>query len=65
MATLLYPEDVDRRLSWPAGRSLRLARRGKLPHIILPDGEIRFEWESIEAMLQRVPADSGQEAAPC
>lgn len=51
-------EEVDRRLSWPLGRAERLARRRKLPHVILPDGSIRFEWGSIEETLKRVDADS-------
>lgn len=52
MYPLLLGEDVDRRLNWPLGRSERLARRGKLPHAVLPDGAIRFEWPSIESLLQ-------------
>jgi len=38
MPELLYPEDLDERLNWPLGRAERLARRGKLPHLVLPDG---------------------------
>ena len=53
--SLLYPEDIDNRLNWPIGRATRLAKKGKLPHIVLPDGSIRFEWESIEPLLVRVP----------
>lgn len=53
----LYPEDIDHRLNWPLGRSERLARRGRLPHVRLPDGSIRFEWDSIEALVQKVPAE--------
>jgi hypothetical protein len=52
----LYPEDVDVRLNWPLGRAERLARRGRLPYVVLPDGSIRFEWAEIEALLVRVPA---------
>ena len=35
---LIYGEDIDRRLNWPLGRAERLARRGGLPHVVLPDG---------------------------
>ncbi|NQT15094.1 MAG: hypothetical protein HQ582_20220 [Planctomycetes bacterium] len=56
MSELLYPEDLDQRLNWPLGRASRLARRGKLPHLVLPDGSIRFEWPSIEALVRRVPS---------
>jgi hypothetical protein len=52
---VLYPDDIDTRLNWPAGTAKRLARRGRLPHIRLPDGSIRFEWSEIEPLIQRVP----------
>ncbi len=59
---LLYPEDIDRRLNWPLGRAERLARRRRLPHVRLPDGSIRFEWDPIERLLDYVPAKGEQ---PC
>ena len=59
-----YPEDIDKRLNWPLGRAERLARRRQLPHVLLPDGSIRFEWEPVEAMLQHVSVGR-QEATPC
>lgn len=59
-----YPEDIDRRLSWPLGRAERLARRGDLPYVRLPDGSIRFEWEPIEALVEKVPSRR-EEAEPC
>jgi hypothetical protein len=52
---LLYGDDIDNRLNWPLGRANRLAKRGKLPHVVLPDGSIRFEWEAIEPLIVRVP----------
>ena len=48
--------DIDKRLNWPLGRAEALARRGKLPHVVLPDGLIQFEWPAIEAMLRHVQA---------
>ena len=45
------PREVDRLLRYPRGRSLRLARTGKLPHVVLPDGEVRFVQDEIEALL--------------
>jgi len=59
----IYPEDVDRRLNWPLGRAERLARRKRLPHVRLPDGSIRFEWEAIDPLVKQVPVKS--EAEPC
>lgn len=47
--------EVDTRLSWAIGRAERLARRGKLPHIRLPDGSVRFLWADIRALIKRVP----------
>ena len=51
---LLYPDDIDSRLNWPPGRTSRLARTGKLPHYVLPDGSIRLRWEEIAPLVQRV-----------
>jgi len=48
---LLCGEEVDRRVNWPTGRAQKLARRGKLPHVVLPDGDIRFIWEQVERLL--------------
>lgn len=52
---LLYPEDIDRRLNWPIGKAQRLAQRRRLPHLVLPDGSIRFVWDDIEPLIVRVP----------
>jgi hypothetical protein len=51
MQTLLTSCEVDRLLRYPRGRSLRLARTGRLPAIRLPDGELRFRVGDIEALL--------------
>lgn len=51
MPTLLTPRDVDRLLVYPPGRAARLARAGKLPHVRLPDGEIRFDQAEIAKLL--------------
>lgn len=53
----LLPEKVDSLLQLPRGRSARLARRGLLPAVILPDGTVRFEPNIIET-LQRSPQQS-------
>lgn len=50
-AQLLTPKDVDAILRYPNGRAARLARADKLPHIVLPDGEIRFDRHQIEKLL--------------
>ena len=52
----LDPETLDLRLNWPLGRVARLARRGELPHVVLPDGSIRFRWSAIAQLIRNVPA---------
>ena len=49
---LLKPVEVDLLLRYPTGRAGRLAKAGKLPHVLLPDGEIRFVESEIEALLK-------------
>ena len=55
--TLLFPEQIDELFQWPLGRASRLARRGKLSHIRLPNGEIRFDEDEVSSLIERVPAD--------
>jgi len=52
----LTPEQLDDRLSWPPGRAERLARQRHLPHVLLPDGRIRFLWEQVERHITYVPS---------
>jgi hypothetical protein len=59
---LLKPYELDSQLRYPAGRSARLARRGLIPHVVLPDGEIRFDPELIEAWLRNRGATTYGEA---
>ena len=54
---LLYPDDIDSRLNWPPGRTSRLARSGKLPHYVLPDGSIRLRWDEVTPLVQHVPIE--------
>ena len=49
---LLKPKQVDCILQWPFGKTARLARQGKIPHIILPDGQIRFASKDIDCLLE-------------
>jgi hypothetical protein len=59
MSKLINPEELDQRLSWPLGRAARLARQRRLPHILLPDGSVRFDWSEIEGLLLHVPGCGG------
>jgi hypothetical protein len=66
MKTLLMPYEVYRIFRYPAGKSERLAKRGKIPHIRLPDGQIRFKRNQIEKIAggdDRPPANPGESRA--
>ncbi len=52
----IFGDEVDRRMGWKPGRAERLARQRRLPHVILPDGSIRFDWSEIEPLIVRVPS---------
>jgi hypothetical protein len=60
---LLFGDDVDRRLGWKPGRAVRLARQRRLPHLILPDGSIRFDWPNIQSLIVRVNVLTVEEVA--
>jgi excisionase family DNA binding protein len=51
MPEYLTPDEVDERLKLPHGKASRLARRGKLPALILPDGSVRFDADKLQAFL--------------
>lgn len=51
---LLRPEEVDRLFRWPPGRANRLARRGKLPCLVMPDGAFRFNQDELQALVRHV-----------
>lgn len=50
---LLTPVEVDLLFRYRLGRSEKLAKAGVLPHVVLPDGEIRFEEAEITAVIKR------------
>lgn len=52
IASLISGRELDRMLRWPRGRSVKLARAGKLPSVTMPDGEIRFDVEEVEAAIR-------------
>ena len=56
MAEYLTPDEVDEHLKLPRGKAARLARKGKLPACILPDGTIRFPAQELEAFLKEKSA---------
>lgn len=48
---LLTSRDVDRLLRYSSGKAVRLAKAGRLPHIVLPDGAIRFREMDLRSIL--------------
>ena len=50
----IFGTEVERLLGWKPGRAERLARQQRLPHYVLPDGEIRFVWTEIEPLIRHV-----------
>jgi predicted site-specific integrase-resolvase len=58
---LLHPREVDRLLRYPRGRTVRLAREGKIPAVFLPDGEVRFNPRDIEALVRSRPINGRRE----
>ncbi|MHC4088930.1 MAG: hypothetical protein ACYSVY_01380 [Planctomycetota bacterium] len=62
--TLLTPRETDRLLRYPQGRAKRLARQQLIPHIVLPDDEIRFDAEAVECWLKERAASVKQELCP-
>lgn len=53
METILRGFDVDIALRWPNRRAEKLAKKGLIPHLILPDGSIRFRQSDIEAIVRQ------------
>lgn len=56
---LLTSRDVDRLLRFSSGKSTRMAKAGRLPHIILPDGSIRFRPIDLRNILDGQQATGG------
>lgn len=56
---LLRPDELDALLRYSPGKSERLARRGKIAHIRLPDGSIRFDEAAIESLIRGNSAEVG------
>jgi hypothetical protein len=48
---LLRPIDLDDLLGLPVGRAEKLARQLQLPHVVLPDGAIRFRLTDIQVFI--------------
>lgn len=54
MTELLLPSEVDARLRLNPGQARRMARRGQLAGVRLPNGEIRIYASELERILADV-----------
>jgi predicted site-specific integrase-resolvase len=50
---LLNPREVGLLLCYSYRRVLKLARDGRIPYVILPDGDIRFEKSAIDRLIEQ------------
>ena len=57
MDRLLTDNAIDKILRYPSGRFRRLARKGLIPHVVLPEGELRFDPVEIEKWLRKIAVD--------
>ena len=53
--SLLDSNDLSIVLNLPPRRVKRLARKGEIPHVVLPGNEIRFEPEEIADWVNQLP----------
>ena len=49
---LLSGDEIDALFSWPMGRTQRLAKLGKLPFFRLPNGDLRFDLDELQKLIQ-------------
>jgi hypothetical protein len=49
--TLATPGEIDRLLRLRPGEAERLAIAGRLPHVVLPTGDVRFRRADIERLI--------------
>ena len=52
MTTLLTQYDVADLLKIPSQRALRMAKRGLLPCVVLPGGDIRFDEYDLREWIE-------------
>lgn len=48
---LITNRELEQVLRYPRGRCLRLARANLIPHVKLPDGEIRFDVDAVSVAV--------------
>jgi hypothetical protein len=50
----MTPQDVGLWLNMPTARVIRLARKGEIPCLALPDGELLFDPTELVAWIARL-----------
>lgn len=48
---LLKPGEVDVLFRYPGGRTMRLVRKGMIPHVKLPDGQVRIKSSTVQNII--------------
>lgn len=63
---LLNDSEAAERLRMLPGRLVRLARKGLVPHVLLPDGELRFDPRDLDAWVEahKRPAPADHQPSP-
>ena len=59
--SLLKPIEVDRVFRYPAGRTMRLIKQGKIPFVRLPDGEVRIRESFVKSYIEPQSKDQEDE----
>jgi hypothetical protein len=62
LPVLLTAHDVGLWLTLPTSEVVRLARRGQIPCVTLPNGEVMFEPARLARWVRSLPAAAGKEA---
>lgn len=50
---LLKPVEVSLLLRWQQRQLMRLVKLNQIPHVVLPNGEIRFEKAEIDKLIEQ------------
>ena len=59
LTSLLTPTEVGAILRYRPGQVVRLASSGKIPHVTLPDGQIRIAESTVKQIIE-----AGREGRP-
>lgn len=63
-AEVLTTRELESLLNYPRGRAMRLVRAGGVPHVVLPDGSVRFLRSEIMDWLRSLSTTRPAQAVP-